>query len=240
MKKRNSRFGCPRIAEQINLVFGADINKDIVRRVLKRHYRPGSGEGGPSWLTFLGNMKNSLWSLDLFRCESITLRSYWVMVVMDQFTRRIIGFAVTAGDVDGPALCRMFNEIISQKTLPKRMSMDNDPLFRYHRWKANLRILDIEPINSVSYVPVSHPFVERLIGTVRREYLDCTLFWNSTDLKRKLTEFQNYYNQHRSHSSLRGATPSVKAGNLSKARLNITSYGWASHCRGIFCLPVAV
>ena len=51
-------------------------------------------------------MKDSLWSVDLFRCESIRLKSHWVLVVMDQFTRRLIGFGVQAGDVDGAALCR--------------------------------------------------------------------------------------------------------------------------------------
>jgi transposase InsO family protein len=50
-------------------------------------------------------MKDSLWSVDLFRCESIMLRTYWVLAVMDQFTRRIIGFGIHAGDVDGTALC---------------------------------------------------------------------------------------------------------------------------------------
>jgi hypothetical protein len=49
--------------------------------------------------------KESLWSLDLFRCESAILRTYWVLVVMDQFTRRIVGFAVHRGVVDGVALC---------------------------------------------------------------------------------------------------------------------------------------
>jgi hypothetical protein len=52
-------------------------------------------------------MKDSLWSIDLFRCESATLRTYWVLVVMDRYTRRIIGFGVQAGTVDGVALCRM-------------------------------------------------------------------------------------------------------------------------------------
>ncbi len=98
------------------------------------------------------------------------------MVVMDQFTRRIIGFAVHAGNPDGIAVCRMFNSIISGKTLPKYLSTDHDPLFRFHRWQANLRILEIEEIETVPYTPTSHPFVERLIGTVRREFLDNTLF----------------------------------------------------------------
>ena len=71
LKQRNPRFGCLRIAQQINKAFGTDIDKDIVRRVLAAHYRPGSGNDGPSWLTFLGHTKDSLWSIDLFRCESI-------------------------------------------------------------------------------------------------------------------------------------------------------------------------
>ena len=66
------------------------------------------------------------------------------MVVMDQYTRRIIGFGVHAGNVDGPALCRMFNEATSGHNWPKHLRSDNDPLFQYHRWKANLRVLDID------------------------------------------------------------------------------------------------
>ena len=56
---------------------------------------------------------------------------------------------------------------------------------------ANLRVLEIDEIKSVPHVPVSHPFVERLIGTIRREYLDQTLFWNRFDLSRKLSEFRD-------------------------------------------------
>src|SRR5438094_1880053 len=104
MKRRNPTWGCPRIAEQITLAFGVDIDKDVVRRILGMHYRPESGSGGPSWLTFLGHAKDSLWSADLFRCESLTLRSHWVLVVMDQFTRRIVGFGINRGIVDGPTL----------------------------------------------------------------------------------------------------------------------------------------
>ena len=91
-----------RIAQQINLAFDLDLDKDTVRRVLATHYRPDPNNHGPSWLTTIGHAKDSLWSVDLFRCESILLKSHWVMVVMDQYTRRIIGFGVHAGNVDGP------------------------------------------------------------------------------------------------------------------------------------------
>jgi putative transposase len=74
-KRRNPRFGCPRIAQQINLAFGLYLDKDIVRRVLANHYTPDQGDGSPSWLTIIGHAKDGLWSrdagpIDLFRCES--------------------------------------------------------------------------------------------------------------------------------------------------------------------------
>jgi len=171
MKQRNPTWGCPRIARQIALAFGIEVSKDMVRRILAAHYRPENNSGGPSWLTFLGHMKDSLWSIDLFRCESATLRTHWIPVVMDQFTRRIIGFGMHAGSVDGAALCRMFHQAILKQSVPKYLSSDHDPLFRFQRWQANLRILEVTEIKTVPYVPLSHPFVERLIGTLTARVL---------------------------------------------------------------------
>ncbi len=91
------------------------------------------------------------------------------MVVMDQFTRRIIGFAVHAGVLDGPVVCRMFNSIIGGTKSPRYLSSDNDPLFRFHQWNANLRILEVTEVKTVPYVPLSHPFVGgRMDRTVAR------------------------------------------------------------------------
>src|SRR5271157_2570798 len=92
MKRRNPNWGCPRIAQQMALAFNIPIDKDVVRRIQAHHYRPAQPSGGPSWLTFLGHMKDS--------------------------------------------------------------------------------ILEVTEIKSIPYVPLSHPFVERLIGTLRRECLD--------------------------------------------------------------------
>lgn len=217
------------------------IDKDMVRRILAKHFRPDpSLGGGPSWLTFMGHTKDSLWSVDLFRCESILLKTHWVMVVMDQFSRRIIGFAVTAGNIDGPVLCRMLNQAIWGKCRPQYLSSDNDPLFTFHRWRANLRILGIEEIKSIPYVPISHPFIERLIGTVRREYLDQVLFWHASDLERKLNTFKDYYNGHRVHGSLDGQTPDQISTGASSLPAQLDRYAWMSHCRGLFHTPEAV
>src|SRR5215472_9272202 len=238
MKRRNPTWGSPRIAQQIALAFGVAIDKDIVRRILSIHYRPDSGSQGPSWLTFLGHTKDSLWSCDLFRCKSATLRTHWVLVVMDHFTRRIIGFGVHRGGVDGVALCRMFQRAIRGQRLPKYLSSDHDPLFKFHQWQANLGVLEVREIKTVPYVPLSHPFVERLIGTVRREYLDRIPFWTTADLETKLLDFQHYFNAHRTHAGLEGRLPEPRVdGPVSP--IDFGSYRWRRHCRGLYQTPIA-
>jgi putative transposase len=219
--------------------FDIEIDKDVVRRVLAKHYTPASSGSGPSWLTVIGHVKDSLWSIDLFCCESILLKTHWVMVVMDQHTRRIIGFGVQVGYVDGVSICRMFNQAVARRVTPKYLSTDNSPLFRSHQWQANLRVLEVTEIKTVPYVPLSHPFVERLIGTIRREYLNHVLFWNSVDLERKLREFMVYYNESRVHSSLEGDTPAEIAGRGPGQTASLTNFRWKKYCNGLFQLPVA-
>jgi putative transposase len=227
-----------RIAQQITLTFGIEINKDVVRRVLGTHYHPELNSGGPSWLTSIAHMKDSLWSVDLFRCESAALQTYWVLVVMDQFTRRIVGFGIQRGIVDGLALCRMFNQAIQGHALPKYVSSDHDPLYRFHQWQANLRVLEVTEIKTVPYVPLSHPFVERLIGTIRRECLDQTLFWTAADLEDKLFDFQHYFNAHRTHVGLDGRTPELRI-DAGRSAANLSRYTWQRHCRGLYQTPAA-
>ena len=187
MKRRNPRFGYQRIAQQLALAFGIEIDKNTVRRILAKRYRPDPL--GPSWLTLLGHSKDSLWSVDFFRCEFI----------------------------------------------PQSLSSDHDPLFRFHRWRANLRILQIREIKTVPDVPLSHPFVERLIGTIRRELHHQAPFWTSADLERKLSDFMRYYNRERTHRALGGKPPMPSA----KTIADIHSVTWQRLCRGLYQLPFA-
>jgi putative transposase len=130
----------------------------------------------------------------------------------------------------------MFKEAIRGATLPKYLSSDHDPLYRFQQWQANLRILDVREIKTVPYVPWSHPFVERLIGTIRRECLDHLLFWTATDLQLKLIAFQDYYNKYRTHSGLEGKPPMETPDSRV---VDLKSYGWQKHCRGLFQTPIA-
>jgi putative transposase len=120
--------------------------------------------------------------------------------------------------------------------LPKYVSSDHDPLYRFHQWKANLRFLDIIEIKTVPDVPWSHPFIERLIGTIRRECLDRRLFWTATDLEEKLLSFKSYYNGYRTHKALEGLTPVV---TQESKGAQLKSHRWQTHCRGLYQTPMA-
>ena len=157
---------------------------------------------------------------------------------MDQCTRRIVGFGVHRGSVNGVGLCRMFNRAIYGHAPPKYLSSDHDRLFEFHRWQANLRILDVEEIKTVPHAPLSHPFVERLIGTIRRECLDQTLFWTAADLEMKLRAFQSYYNGYRTHAGLAGRPP-ASSPDADGPRASLHSYHWQPHCRGLYHTPIA-
>jgi hypothetical protein len=94
-------------------------------------------------------------------------------------------------------------------------------------------------VKTVPYVPLSHPFVERLIGTIRREFLDHAAFWTARDLERKLLSFRDYYNDQPVHHALGGVAPSSRSGETRPEVVNLDNYRWRSHCRGLYQLPVA-
>ena len=116
----------------------------------------------------------------------------------------------------------MFNDAIRGQGTSRHLSTDHDPLFEAHRWRA------------VPHVPTSHPFVERLIGTLRREFRDNVLFWNARDLER---DFAAYYNSARVHTGLDGHTPSGFASEHPGARADLNKARWISHCRGFVPNP---
>ena len=141
------------------------------------------------------------------------------------FRSPVLRFGVHRSVVDGVALCRMFNRAMDRQPAPTYLSSDHDPLYRFHQWQANLRILDVAAIKTVPYVPLSHPFVERLIGTIRRECLDRTLFWTVADLELRLLDFQQYYNGHRAHAALDGEHRTRARARTARGRISVSIAG---------------
>jgi hypothetical protein len=98
--------------------------------------------------------------------------------------------------------------------------------------------LGIEPIQSVPQVPWSHPFVERLIRSLRTEYLDRLFYWNAEDLERKLAAFGCYFNAMRVHQGLGGDTPNERAGSPVGVVVDLADYRWQAYCHGLVQLPM--
>src|SRR4030095_12181649 len=108
-------------------------------------------------------------------------------------------------------------------------------VYRLHQSHANLEVSEVTEIKTVPYVPLSHPFIERLIGTIRRECLDQSLFWTATDLELKLSSFKDYFNAYRVHTALKGKTPielseakradlkSIDGGNIAEGYIRLPS-----------------
>jgi len=94
-------------------------------------------------------------------------------------------------------------------------------------------------IKSVPYAPMSHPFIERVIGTIRREYPDHVPFRDSLDLERKLGEFKDYCNDDRTHAALAGQPPTKYCRQADEVFVSINSCDWQENCRGLFSTPVA-
>lgn len=161
-------------------------------------------------------------------------------MVVDHCTRGIISFGAQVVAVDSVGLCWMFNQAIAGQCLPIQLRLNHDPLFRFRQWQANLRILQVEEISTVPYVPVAHPFFERLSGTLRREYLDWMLFWSQRNLEQELEAFKDYYNRNRVHQGLAGKTPDEVASTPAPRKPTTT---WKctgqSRCNGLFSLPIA-
>ncbi len=94
-------------------------------------------------------------------------------------------------------------------------------------------------VKTVPYVPMSHPFVERLIGTIQREYLGRVPFWSAPDLERNFLLFKEYYNRDRAHRGLNGNAPDEKGGVMDRKIARLDDYRWKTHCRGLYQLPEA-
>jgi transposase InsO family protein len=88
-------------------------------------------------------------------------------------------------------------------------------------------------------VPWSHPFVERLVGTLRREFLDQLFYWNGQDLERKLDAFRVYFNAARVHQALGGDIPKERIQGPAGVAVDLAHFRWETHCHRLVQLPAA-
>ena len=200
LKQRNALFGCPRIAQQINKAFGVSIDKDVVRRVLAKHYRPAPYDGGPSWATFLRYTRDSLSSIPLFRRESVLPRIHSILLAIGQFTRTIIGCGISGRNFDQTTVCPLFDTAIPVINASRSLRSIHDQPFSHHRCRKKL--LGVSRTRTATILPRSPPVVERRIRTRRRKHHDYRPNSSTIQLEAKHGALNNSYHLFLIPSSL--------------------------------------
>jgi hypothetical protein len=212
LKQRNAQFGCPRIAQQINKAFGVHIDKDVVRRVLAKHYRPEPYHGGPSWATFLRYTRDSLSSIPLFRRESVLPRIHSIVLAIGQFTRTIVGCGISGRIFDQTVVCSRFDIAIPVIDASRSLRSIHDQPFSHHRCREKL--LGVSRTRTVTILPRSPPVAGRRIRTRRRKHHDYRSNYSAIHLEAKHGALNNSY-----HLFLIPSSPDEKR----SARISMTT-----------------
>jgi putative transposase len=195
MSLANPRWGAPRIHGEL-LKLGIQVSQATVAKYIVRHRKPPS----QNWRTFLRNHRQNLVSTDFFVVPTITFRLLFVFVILSHDRRRPVHFAVTANPTAQWA-ARQLLEAFPWDTAPRYLLRDRDGVYG-EKFREAATSLGIREVLTAPQSPWQNPYVERLIGTIRRECLDHVIVWNETGLHRILKSYFNYYERTRTHLSL--------------------------------------
>src|SRR5882762_935855 len=163
----------------------------------------------PTWRAFLENHAQQLVSIDFFTVPTIRLQVLYVFLVLAHDRRRILHFNVTAhptADWTGQQL----REAFPFAQLPRYLLRDRDAIFG-DDFREHVRDMGICEVLSAPRAPWQRAYIERVIGSVRRECLDHMIVFHETSLRRTLTSYFDYYHRSRTHLSLGKDAPEPRA-----------------------------
>jgi len=196
MQVANPLWGAPRIHGELRKL-GIEVAQTTVAKYLRR-YR--STPPSQTWRTFLRNHVAQLASIDFFTVPTATFRVLFVFVVLAHGRRRIVHVNVTARPAADWTAQRL-REAWPDDTAPRFVLRDRDSIYA-PAFRCTVSGFGIEEVITAPHAPWQNPFVERLIGTLRRECLDHVIVWNERGLRRYLRQYVAYYHRFRptSHS----------------------------------------
>ena len=196
----NPLWGVPRIQSELRLL-GYEVAESTVAKYRVRSQKPPS----QTWKTFLENHAGEITSIDVFTVPTITFRILFCFVVLRHDRRQVVHFNVTAHPTafwTGQQMVQAFPEDTAHRYLLRdRVKIYGDSF--HDRVKG----MDIEEIQTARRSPWQSPFVERLIGSIRRECLDHVIVLDQDHLRRILRSYLCYYHQSRTHLSLKRNSP---------------------------------
>lgn len=200
MSRENPLWGAPRIHGEL-LKLGIDIGETSVSKYMVRGRKPPS----QTWRTFLENHLKTMVSVDFFTVPTIRFQVLYVFLVLAHDRRRILHFAVTPHPT-AEWTAQQLREAFPWDSAPRFLLRDRDRIFGSD-FTQQVKELGIQEVLGAPRAPQQRAYVERVIGTIRRECLDHVIVFNEASLRRHLKSFLEYYHGTRTHLSLEKDTP---------------------------------
>jgi putative transposase len=193
--RENPGWGAPRIHGEL-LKLGIDIGENSVGKYMVRGRRPPS----QTWRTFLDNHVTQLVSIDFFTMPTLRFQVLYVFLVLAHERRRVLHFNVTAHPT-AEWTGQQLREAFPFDQLPRYLLRDRDAIFGTD-FRDQVRDMGIREVLSMPRSPWQRAYVERVIGSIRRECLDHVIVFHESSLRRILTSYLDYYHRSRTHLSL--------------------------------------
>jgi putative transposase len=200
MSRDNPLWGAPRIHGEL-LKLGIDIGETSVGKYIVRMRKPPS----QTWRTFLENHLKTIVSIDFFTVATIRFQVLYVFLVLAHDRRRIVHFNVTAHPT-AEWTAQQLREAFPFDQIPRYLLRDRDRIFG-GEFRKDVKAMGIEEVLSAPRSPWQRAYVERFVGTIRRECLDHVIVFNEAGLYRHLKSYVAYYHQSRTHLSLAKDAP---------------------------------
>jgi len=195
MASSNPLWGAPRVHGEL-LKLGIEISERTVSRWMPKRKKPPS----QSWRTFLDNHVGELVSIDFLTVPTATFRVLFVLIVLAHDRRKIVHFNVTEHPTAEWTARQLVQAFYDQKP-PRYLIRDRDGVYG-SPFEDQLRALEIEEVIIAPRSPWQSPYVERVIGTLRRECLDHVVVLSESHLRRIVRQFLTYYHGTRTHLAL--------------------------------------
>ena len=204
MAEANLTWGAPRIHGEL-LKLGFDISERAVSRLMPKRSQPPS----QTWRTFLDNHFRELVAIHFFTVPTATFRVLFVFVVLAHDRRRVIHFNIT----EHPTACwtaQQIREAFPEDRARRYLLRDRDSVYSQD-FRLQVRAMSVEEVITSARSPWQNPYVERLIGSIRRECLDHVIVLGERHLRRVLTSYFDYYHYTRTHLALAKDAPEARA-----------------------------
>ena len=207
MARENPSWGQERIANELLVKLGLRVSPRTIRKYLPESPRApgGNRRRDQLWATFLKNHAAAIIACDFFVVASASFRIFYVLVVMEHGSRRIIHLNVTAHPTAAWTLQQLREAIPSDHTF-RFILHDRETIFST-QLDASVAHLGLEVIKTPVHSPQANSFCERLIGTLRRECLDWIIPFSEEHLRKTLCAWRAHYNRGRPHFSLGSGFP---------------------------------